>query len=124
MWVSELTMGERSTFPKINNLTKSMPIDDGESPLISEKFALEFGKLSSKSLINIPYPIKVAMGITSKCLQKLGSDKSWGSVLEIVMNNPALQCLDVKDIYHHADHEAPAKRWFQSDGYLNKSGVR
>ena len=117
-------MSDCSSFPNINNLMRSMPPDDGVSPLISDRFALEFGNLSCKSLQKIPESSRVAVGISCKCLQKLGSNITWKSVLEIAMNNPSLQVIDVDDIYHHEDHKVPAGRWFQSDGYFDKSGVR
>ena len=119
-------MACQSTFPTITALVQNISTGDinGDSKLITERFAVEYGTLSSSVLLSMPEATQVAIGISSKTLMKLGPDKSWQSVLQNAMNNPSLQGVDSEDLYHHSEHKTSVKNWFQKDGHLSKSGLR
>ena len=118
-------MAESSIYPpKINNIIKKAVIKDGEYQLINDRFAFEFGTLNSNTVNKIPDSIKVAIGISVRCFEKMGIEKGWEDVLQSVMNNPSLEALDVKDMYHNSDHEVSIGEVFDADGQLKRSGVR
>ena len=127
-------LSQIKNLPEIGKLMKMIPlvgdlesmnvrdVEKAAKPLIACNLAASYGELK-EHLKAMDEEMKVMIGITVKDLNKNNVTK-WDDVVSAMMQNPALEPMNEKEIHRYDKLIKESTNWFKFDGSPDVTKVR